>query len=165
MGICLLGKEGRHRGQASIADVTAIITRPLIDGKIAAGPGRFIKDDEIRSYVWLYLPKLRERAKHRLVAVEIGARETSMKPTLFPGDIVLIDTDEPKSASDFKDRRIYAVRTSDGGCQVKRLSLDRENILIESDNRKVRTEVAWTKDLKKLIIGRVVWAWRNLLEI
>lgn len=138
---------------------------PLVAGRIAAGPGRFIPEDEIKSFVWIYLPKLRERSRHRLIAVEIGRGENSMKPTLLPGDIVLIDTDEPQAASEFKDRRIYAIRTEDGACRVKRLSLDRENILIESDNRRERTEVAWTKDLKRLVVGRVVWAWRNLLEV
>lgn len=138
---------------------------PLVAGGIAAGPGRIIRDEDIKSYVWIYLPKLKERKTHHLIAVEIGRGERSMKPTLLPGDIVLIDTDDPRATADFRDRRIYAIRTEDGACRVKRLSLHRENILIESDNRDDPTEISWTNDLKRLVIGRVVWAWRNLLEI
>ena len=35
---------------------------PLVEGKIAAGSGRVIHKDEIKSYVWIYSPKLQGRS-------------------------------------------------------------------------------------------------------
>lgn len=138
---------------------------PLVDGKIAAGPGRIIPENEIRSYVWLYSPKLIGRKTHRLLAVEIGEREESMTPTLFPGDIVLIDRDDPRGSMDFKTGKIYGIRTKGGECQIKRVFAHDHTLIIGSDNRERSPESSWTDDIKKLIIGRVVWGWRNLLEV
>jgi len=86
-----------------------------------------------------------------------------MKPTLSQG---YRPDRTPTNQVCFRlqDRVFYAVRTSDGGCQVKRPQFGPENILIESDQPEVRTEVALDEGLKKLIIGGCL-AWRNLLEI
>ena len=65
---------------------------------------------------------------------------------------------------DFKNGRIYGVRTKDGECQVKRVYAKSPALIISSDNREVPPEPAWTDDLNRLIIGRVVWGWRNLQE-
>jgi transcriptional regulator with XRE-family HTH domain len=138
---------------------------PLLAGKIAAGPGRVIPENDIRSYVWLYSPKLFGRNTHDLIAVEIGQGEESMTPTLFPGDIVLMDRDDPRGKMDFKNGRIYGIRTKGGECQVKRVYVKSRSLIIVSDNREVPPENAWTDDLKRLIIGRVVWGWRNLQEV
>lgn len=139
---------------------------PLVEGKIAAGPGR-IASEEIKSLVWIYAPELRSRRKHNLVAVQLAKDANSMKPTLEPGDIVLIDRDDPRSASDFKPGKIYAVRMgrSEEGCAIKRLHADSVGLIISSDNSKGNPPTrSWTSDLQKLIVGRVVWGWRNLLE-
>jgi phage repressor protein C with HTH and peptisase S24 domain len=66
---------------------------------------------------------------------------------------------------DFKSGRIYGVRTKSGECQVKRVYVKSQTLIIASDNREVPPENAWTDDLKRLIIGRVVWGWRNLQEV
>jgi phage repressor protein C with HTH and peptisase S24 domain len=87
-----------------------------------------------------------------------------MIPTLFPGDLVLIDRDDPQGQMDFKNGRIYGVRTKGGECQVKRVYVKSQKLIISSDNREVPPEPAWTDDLKRLLIGRVVWGWRNLQE-
>jgi len=139
---------------------------PLVEGKIAAGPGR-IGAEEIKSLVWIYSPELRARKNHQLVALQLAKDATSMKPTLEPGDIVLIDRDDPHGASDFISGKIYAVRMgrNDEGCAVKRLHADSGGLIISSDNTKdFPPQRAWTADLQKLIVGRVVWGWRNLLE-
>jgi len=139
---------------------------PLVEGKIAAGPGR-IAAEEIKSLVWIYSPELRVRRNHQLVALQLAKDAVSMKPTLEPGDIVLVDRDDPRGASDFKSGKIYAVRMgrNDEGCAVKRLHADSGGLIISSDNTKeFPPQRAWTADLQKLIVGRVVWGWRNLLE-
>lgn len=139
---------------------------PLIDGAIAAGPGRVISETEVGSLVWIYAPELRHRQKHNLVALKIdGKNGDSMLPTLCPGDIVLVDRDDPGSDdSAFIDRKIYAVRDGQGGAAVKRLYRSPKGIVVYSDNREVPPEIAWTGNIAELIIGRVVWGWRNLLD-
>ncbi len=95
---------------------------PLLEGEIAAGAGRLLSEQDIRAFVWIYAPVLSERRSHHLIAVEISDRDgDSMMPLLFPGDIVLIDRDDP--AGDlltFKSGAVYAIRTGDGGCAVKK---------------------------------------------
>jgi transcriptional regulator with XRE-family HTH domain len=161
----LTGKNKYKKKAAFYEDESEYFKAPLLAGKIAAGPGRVIPENEIKSYVWLYHPKLQGRNTHDLIAVEIGKGEESMTPTLFPGDIVLIDRDDPRGKSEFKNGRIYGVRTKGGECQVKRVYAKSNSLIIVSDNREVPPETAWTDDLKRLIIGRVVWGWRNLQEI
>jgi phage repressor protein C with HTH and peptisase S24 domain len=158
---------GRREGQKKASgfdEEDQYFKAPLLAGKIAAGPGRVIPENEITSYVWLYSPKLQGRNTHDFVAIEIGRGEESMIPTLFPGDIILIDRDDPRGKMDFKNGRIYGVRTKGGECQVKRVYAKSQALIISSDNREVPPEPAWTDDLKRLIIGRVVWGWRNLQE-
>ena len=162
----LLTGEPKALGKTTFFDEEGeYFKAPLLAGKIAAGPGRVIPENDIQSYVWLYSPKLLGRNTHDLIAIEIGRGEESMTPTLFPGDIVLIDRDDPRGKMDFKNGRIYGVRTRLGECQVKRVYIKNRSLMIVSDNRSVTPENAWTDDLKKLIIGRVVWGWRNLQEV
>ena len=139
---------------------------PLVAGKIAAGPG-LIPDEEVKSLVWIYSPELRARQRHQLVAIQLDRLAESMKPTLFPGDIILIDRDDPREVQGFKSGKIYAIRTdrTDPGCAVKRLYASEKGIIIGSDNRDFPPEPAWTNDLERLVVGRVVWGWRNLLDI
>lgn len=146
-------------------DETLYYPAPLVSGRIAAGPGRIV-DEDVESWVWIYGPELKGRRKHELVAVRIGRDERSMVPTLYPGDIVLIDRDDPRTPSEFRPGRIYAVRTSATApeCAIKRLYVQGGIIILSSDNRKYPPEPAWTSDIRKLIIGRVVWGWRNLQE-
>jgi transcriptional regulator with XRE-family HTH domain len=161
----LTGKN-KFKDRAAFCDEESeYFKAPLLAGKIAAGPGRVIPENEIKSYVWLYHPKLQGRNTHDLIAVEIGKGEESMTPTLFPGDIVLIDRDDPRGKSEFKNGRIYGVRTKGGECQVKRVYAKSHSLIIVSDNRDYTPEPAWTDDIKRLIIGRVVWGWRNLQEV
>jgi len=139
---------------------------PLVAGKIAAGPG-LIPDEEVKSLVWIYSPELRTRQRHQLVAIQLDRLAESMIPTLFPGDIILIDRNDPRAVQDFRSGKIYAIRTdrSDPGCAVKRLYASEKGIIISSDNRNFPPEPAWTNDLERLVVGRVLWGWRNLLDI
>lgn len=142
---------------------------PLIDGKIAAGEGREIGIGDIKNLVWIYAPALRDRRRHNLIAIEVDkVSGDSMFPTIFPGDIVLVDRDEPgNDVALFRSSRVYAIRDGDGGCAVKRIYKDDGNgvLVIGSDNRSVAPRVAWTQNISKLIIGRVVWGWRDLMDV
>ncbi len=139
---------------------------PLVAGKIAAGPG-ILPDEEVKSLVWIYSPELRSRQSHQLVAIQLDRLAESMKPTLFPDDIILIDRDDPKSVMDFQSGKIYAIRTDRtlAECAVKRLYANDKGIIISSDNRNFPPEAAWTNDLERLVVGRVVWGWRSFLDM
>jgi len=142
---------------------------PLVKGYIAAGPGAEISENEIQSLVWIYAPELRDRRHHRLVAVQVDPKNgTSMTPTLYPGDIVLIDRNDPQSDVDFKSGRLYAIRTGpiEAGCAIKRVHKRSEGIIIASDNfEHTEPVLSWTDDIMALVIGRVVWGCRNLLKV
>ena len=163
--VILVGDYDKTPEDMEIGDYYAA---PLINGHIAAGSGRIVEED-IQSFVWIYGPSLKDRRRHNMNAVKIGPNEKSMVPTLRPGDIVLIDRDDPKSESGFRDGRVYAIRTDSmsGECAIKRLYRDDESecLMISSDNRKYPPKTAWTNDIQLLIIGRVVWGWRNLLDV
>jgi phage repressor protein C with HTH and peptisase S24 domain len=89
-----------------------------------------------------------------------------MTPTIFPGDIVLVDRKDPGGDKEaFKDGRIYAIRDAQGGCSIKRLYGSDGGYIVSSDNKSIPPQIAWTGDLTRLIIGRVVWGWRDLLEV
>lgn len=142
---------------------------PLVEGRFAAGYGRIVSDN-IKSYVWIYGPALETRKRHCLIAVQLAEDADSMEPNLLPGDIILIDRSDPSSASEFTNGKIYAIRVSGSpdidDCAIKRLSISGESVMISSDNSaKYHPEIAWTNDLQKLIIGRVIWGWRDMLEI
>lgn len=160
----ILFGEFRERPEIKLEDYYAA---PLVGGEIAAGQGRVISEDEILSLVWIYAPELRNRKNHNLVAVQIDKKNgDSMSPTLFSGDIVLIDRDDPAGDVDaFRNGKIYAVRDGNNGTAIKRLYRDDGRLIVSSDNRDVPPEIAWTGSIQDLIIGRVVWGWRNLLEV
>ncbi|MFZ2445731.1 MAG: S24 family peptidase [Syntrophobacteraceae bacterium] len=143
---------------------------PLLDGSIAAGlglAGLVFDRENVRSFVWIYAPELRDRRSHKLLAVEVDQKSgDSMRPTLEPGDIVLVDHDDPAGSTDlFFGGKIYAISDEDGGCSIKRVYKAKKGFIIGSDNRSVAPEPAWTTNISELIIGRVVWGWRNLLDV
>lgn len=88
----------------------------------------------------------------------------SMEPTLFEGDLVLIDTTkiEPQILKrDPRDRRrspIYALADA-GGARVKRIERpEQDQLMLLSDNTDYPPELLHGPDLKDMkIIGRVVW--------
>lgn len=161
----LLPGEWKDRPDIPLGDYYAA---PLIDGQIAAGPGREIGEGDYRSFVWIYSPALADRSKHDLVAVEVDpVNGDSMAPTIQPGDIVLIDRSDPSGdPGAFASGKIYAVRTGrHEGCAVKRVYAGKKGFVIASENQmKYPPEISWTDDLQELVIGRVVWGWRNLIS-
>lgn len=145
---------------------------PLASMPVAAGPG-IIPEEKIQS--WVLVWRSHESVRHRsnLVAVEIGKDQRSMEPTLHPGDIVLIDRNDfiPKSPPG----NIYLVRFPGGdgeaGLSIKRVQLYSKNkqdlISFYSDNPQYPPDiydlnVEYDGDIKRAIVGRVVWAWSDM---
>jgi phage repressor protein C with HTH and peptisase S24 domain len=147
---------GQYVDPLTDEDVDEYAAVPLVEGRIAAGSGRIVRE-VIRSYVWIYRPEIGKR--NNLVAVRLGLREKSMIPTLMPGSIVIIDRNDKEVSK----RGIYAVRTGDDECAVKRVRILNGIILFASDNPDYDPLLAPTTDLDQLIIGRVIWYWKSFL--
>jgi len=130
---------------------------PLVEGKIAAGPGRIVKED-IHSFVWVYRPEIGKRKN--LVAVRIGDQERSMLPTLPPGCILIVDRND----KEISRKGIYAVRTGSDECAVKRVHVFDGHVLLFSDNPDFPPLMAPTTDVDQLVIGRVIWTWKSLIR-
>lgn len=140
--------------QQGIADDYLAV--PLVAGTVAAGPGGVVWN-QVESLVWVYRPALGR--KHRLIAVRVGG--DSMEPTVPNGSIVIIDLDqwEPSGGG----RHIWALRTENGDTQIKRLHLVKGGLVVVSDNFRVQPpELAWSTDLRQLVIGKVIWMWQSL---
>lgn len=145
------------------------IAAPMV-GEVGAGPG-YIPQDEIKSWFLVYKHQDAVRYRRNLLAVEIGAHSTSMRPTLNPRDIVLVDR-EDRDVS--KPGHIMLVLDPvDGSGMIKRVSVrERDNgdfqVTYYSDNTidnppdiySLRNDFGG--DWDKAIVGRVVWAWSDV---
>lgn len=130
---------------------------PLVEDEIAAGSGR-IMEDYVAGLVWVYKPEIGNR--RNLVAVKLAPDAESMQPTLHPGDIVIIDRDDKA----ITPKGIYAVRTSEEPCAIKRVSISQDRFWLVSDNPSWPPQISEFDSSEKLIIGRVVWSWTSWIE-
>lgn len=144
---------------------------PLAKGAVAAGPG-LVPEDEVKGWLLVYRYQKAVQYRTNLVAVEIGQGQESMAPTLHPEDIVLVDKDvrspEPEGS-------IFLVRDPDGDVTIKRVTVERRKpgetwLAFSSDNPDKRAylprfyslEEDYGGDITKVIVGRVVWAWKDM---
>lgn len=105
-----------------------------------------------------------------LVVLQIDIEENSMSPLLYPGDFVLVDCNcnlpqEPPG-------NVYLAQTPDReGALVKRVQIhkknDKSNVIFYSDNPVYGPETYdlnsdFDGDIRKAIIGKVVWSWNQI---
>jgi phage repressor protein C with HTH and peptisase S24 domain len=85
-----------------------------------------------------------------------------MEPTIPDGAIVIIDRDQWQPTGN--RRSIWAIRMDNNGdLGIKRLQASEGGLIIISDNfQNYPPSLAWSTDLTKLVIGKVVWMWRSL---
>lgn len=147
---------------------------PLAQGEVAAGPG-MVPQDSVRGWVLALKDHASIKYRTNLVAVEIGKGQESMVPTLHPLDIVLIDKDDFRPDP---DGSIFLVREPgpDAEVAVKRVytqGRDGETIIqFLSDNPDKRSfpprvhslEKDYDGDLRRAIVGRVVWSWSDMTK-
>jgi len=145
---------------------------PLAQGAVAAGPG-LIPEDAVRGWVLALKDQSSIRYRTNLVAMEVGKGQESMAPTLHPMDIVLVDRDDFRPEP---DGSIFLVREPgpDAEVAVKRVYTTRKEgqtlLTFVSDNPDRRTyppsvhslESDFQGDLRRAIVGRVVWAWSDM---
>lgn len=139
---------------------------PLHEAALSAGPGsangHALKIDHL-AFRRDWLQKIGVSPARACLAV---VERDSMVPTMFPGDMVLIDqqhTEPPVRRRGIHDKRrapIYAF-VEDGQARVKRIERPESGIiLLVSDNPDFSPEVRTGVQIEQLqmaIIGKVVW--------
>lgn len=140
---------------------------PVLDAEVSAGPGSTNGDEMVLDHL-----AFRQDWLHRLrvtpdQATLVHVHGESMKPTLHPGDMVLLDTSDLARELPVRNRPpgkgrvpIYALRI-DGETRVKRLLRpDIDTLVMLSDNPDWAPEVwsgARLREVEPSIIGKVVW--------
>ena len=140
---------------------------PLHDVALSAGPGAENSSAVLVDRLAFRRDFLRRLSVQPGQACLARIERDSMVPTLFPGDMVLIDTariDLPLRKTSDRDKRrapVYAF-VEDGQARVKRIERPEPNILILiSDNPDYSPQVrtgAQIEQLQIAIIGKVVWS-------
>ncbi|MBW2135650.1 MAG: S24 family peptidase [Deltaproteobacteria bacterium] len=160
--ITIVGKYPDVPSDLRTEDYLAV---PLVEGYIAAGYEGTIPEEYIISLVWVYRPEIGKRQYHDLRAVRLGKNAESMRRTLKPGDIIIVDPTEKPPAKPLVQKGIYAVRVDEeGGCAVKRVREKDDFWILLSDNPEY-DPILIKKDAKyNPIIGRVIWSWTSWVK-
>jgi SOS-response transcriptional repressor LexA len=156
---------------AGAPEAQSYLAVPLV-GEVGAGPG-IIDRNEISSWVLVYQEHRSVMQRSDLLAVEIGKNQRSMIPTLHPGDIVLVDRGDWGQQGYAPPGNIFLVREpgQEGGGMVKRVAKagrgELATLTFYSDNAvEYGPEVfhlhQYDHDLRRAVVGRVVWAWADL---
>jgi phage repressor protein C with HTH and peptisase S24 domain len=139
---------------------------PLYEsGQLAAGIGGYTFDEseDPGSAVVIYRPEIRGRTSHDLRALRVGG--DSMEPIIPRKSIVIVDLND----REFSDRKIFVVRepfSDPPEAMVKRVrKLDQANFqgfALVSENTEKHLPVVTDLEWYELVVGRVVWMWRNV---
>ncbi|MGJ8606194.1 MAG: S24 family peptidase [Marivita sp.] len=146
--------------QPPVADPEEFAHIPLHEASLAAGAGAANGDEPIVDYLSFRRDWLRRIGTAPANAVLARVSGDSMEPTIWAGDMVLVDRSKtvvPVRTSSSKKGRsaIYAV-LDDGHARVKRIERPSEDqIMLLSDNPDYGPEFGDTKTLT--IIGKVMW--------
>jgi len=137
---------------------------PLHDAMLAAGAGTLNEAEAVVGSI-----AFRRDWLHRIGVAAADAKLArvqgdSMQPSLWPGDMILIDTrvnEPPVRTRETRDQRrspIYAL-IDNGEARVKRIERPTpDQMLLISDNTDYRPELRQGTNLKAItIIGKVVW--------
>lgn len=166
------------RRSGNVADPAASIPSesylaiPLAQGGAAAASGQ-IPEDAVRGWVLARKDQTSIRYRTNLVAIEVGKGQESMAPTLHPLDVVLVDRDDFRPEP---EGSLFLVREPgpEGEVAVKRVYTSRKAgqtlLTFVADNPDKRSfppavhslEADFQGDLRRAIVGRVVWAWSDM---
>lgn len=128
---------------------------PRYEAQLAAGAGARNGDNIPTSSLAFrvdWLSKIGVNPKHCCLVNVMG---DSMEPTLYNGDLVMID----RQVRRFRSNRLFAFVNADGDAQVKRVTVHPEALALNSDNRNYEPQLLSKVDADRLtIIGQVVWS-------
>ena len=131
---------------------------PRFDAQLAAGDGLLNDDQEPIDYLAFRREWLDRVGIASAQAVLLDVKGNSMEPTLYCGDLVMVD----RRKRTIRNNRIYAFRDIDGGARIKRLEvIPGEAIIVRSDADGESVQLRQGEDMNRVsegIIGEVVWS-------
>ncbi len=137
---------------------------PLYSGTVTAGEGgRIVEDPE--DEVILGQDVIRAaNASRNIVAVKLLPTADSMEPVVPRGSTVFVDTMQGRTIQGFRDGAVYAVITSPdlNEVTIKALIRVKGELWLVPANEKHKPVKAWTEDLDRLVVGRVIYVQSNL---
>ncbi len=138
----------------AVIDQGLYVSAPRYEVLAAAGSGAPVGEEVVKGHLGFNRKWLRDQqlSADKLAVIEVQG--DSMEPTLYDGDIVLLDM----SPQDLRDGDVYTLRRGED-LLVKRLRRQGDLWLIVSDNLAFPVEVM---DDSIAIVGRVVWLGRTL---
>jgi len=154
----------------SFLDPNEYVFVPLVEGQVTAGPDGgilFDKPDDIYPFKkWWIIKKVGHNPERHKALTLVRIRGDSMVPTIYPGEVVLVDTWEAERV-EIKDGKIYLVRMPDGTITVKRVILNvRDNsayLVCLSDNQNYEPfKFLLDKPIQWYILGRIRWVGREI---
>jgi phage repressor protein C with HTH and peptisase S24 domain len=143
------------KGSAAVNDATFVFV-PQLDGRISAGNG-LVPEPAVKTQIAFRRDWIARKGKpENMLLIKVSG--DSMEPTLYEGDLVLID-----KRRDFLEPHggIYAIAIDDA-IMIKRLQADPSGkIRIISDNKSLYPPMEADPDQVK-INGKVIWFAREL---
>lgn len=110
-----------------------VVKIPRFDIQASAGSGQLVAAEEADGYFAVDRQWLSRYVSRSATVGVIEASGDSMSPTIRNRDLLLVEVREGATAEEIMRGGIY-VLTLDGGLVVKRLQLDRDTLLVLSDN-------------------------------
>ncbi len=135
---------------------------PVLKGRIAAGQPFPLESGWTgsRAFTAEFLKRY-----DRPILVKVGLNETSMLPTIQPGDLLLLDQ-SPERRQQPKFSRIYALSLAEGGTLKRCEVVERELVIVpENMQQKGLTPQRLSledKNVLDVVKGEVVWIGREL---
>lgn len=146
----------RERGPIVVTEIAgeqyAAVRR--FDASLSAGPGTDNIGELTAGAIAFRRDWLTRQGISPAQAIVLNVRGRSMQPTLWDGDLVMVDQRRTAPVN----RRIYALVGPDGEARVKRLERLPDALLLHSDNGEFPTELVPPADANRIrILGEVVW--------
>lgn len=132
---------------------------PMTGAALSAGGGAFTDSESVRDCYAFKKDWLIRTVTAAKNAVLVGVIGNSMEPTMYNGDVVMLDS----GRTHIYDGNIYALRLDDT-IMIKRLSLRPDDkIKVISDNG--TEHESYMTDRKEIhIIGQIIWYARSLVR-
>ena len=147
------------------------VSVPCVQLSYAGEPKLEVRHLHRERYYWFrknFLMRVDRRGD--FITVILDAKADAMRPTLAPGDICLINRRE-KFILRKNNYQLFLVNWGEAspGTTVKRVSAYKQQLILSSDNHSPRYApipiAIDTRDLNRIIIGRVVWAGKILVDL
>jgi hypothetical protein len=146
------------------------VSVPCVQSAYAGEPKLELRHLHRERYYWFrrnFLMRVDRRGD--FIAVILDATADAMRPTLAPGDMCLINRRE-KFILKKNNYQLFLVNWGDPtwGTAVKRVSAYKQQLILSSDNHSPRYAPIpisiENRDVNQIIIGRVVWAGKILVD-